>query len=516
MMRSSRMPRFIAQALLQYGTTPPATSARTDVRRKISTARRLFFGRLKERLSRSTARLCATNLRSLVPRPQDRRRAARGTGDPPDQRRRRVPRRPSASWRTCARRVARQELADVEALLAALRDDLTAILRPCEQPLADRRRAQALRRSWSSASTARARPPPSASSRTRLLAEGRRSCSRPATPSAPRPRAAARSGPQRSGARDRLRSRPAPIPARSSSTRCSRRASRGIDVLIADTAGRLHSQSHLMEELKKVKRVIQRVDPTRTARGAAGAGREPGTERARAGGAVPRGRRRHGPGAHQARRHGARRHRLAIAKKLGSADPLHRHRRAGRGFRRVRRRGLRRRADRRRRRTAGTGGMIRFDRVAKRYPNGREALSGVSFEIAAGEMVFLTGRSGAGKSTVLKLIALLERPTRGQVIVNGQNTGAAAGAPHPGIPPRRSAWSSRTTSCCTTARIFDNVALPLIVAAHAAARNGQARARGARPGGPARQRSARCRSNSRSASSSASASPARWSPSRRC
>ena len=37
---------------------------------------------------------------------------------------------------------------------------------------------------------------------------------------------------------------------------------RGIDVLIADTAGRLHSQSHLMEELKKVRRVIQRVDPT--------------------------------------------------------------------------------------------------------------------------------------------------------------------------------------------------------------------------------------------------------------
>ena len=38
--------------------------------------------------------------------------------------------------------------------------------------------------------------------------------------------------------------------------------SRAIDVLLADTAGRLHSQSHLMEELKKVKRVIQRVDPS--------------------------------------------------------------------------------------------------------------------------------------------------------------------------------------------------------------------------------------------------------------
>jgi fused signal recognition particle receptor len=35
---------------------------------------------------------------------------------------------------------------------------------------------------------------------------------------------------------------------------------RGTDVLIADTAGRLHSQSHLMEELKKIKRVIQRFD----------------------------------------------------------------------------------------------------------------------------------------------------------------------------------------------------------------------------------------------------------------
>ena len=66
--------------------------------------------------------------------------------------------------------------------------------------------------------------------------------------------------------------------------------------------------------------------------------------------------------------------------------------------------------------------MIRFERVSKRYPNGREALSDLNFEIADGEMVFLTGRSGAGKSSVLKLIALLERPTRGIVLVNGENT----------------------------------------------------------------------------------------------
>ena len=67
--------------------------------------------------------------------------------------------------------------------------------------------------------------------------------------------------------------------------------------------------------------------------------------------------------------------------------------------------------------------MISFDNVAKRYPNGREALAGVSFNIQPGEFVFLTGRSGAGKSSVLKLIALLERPSRGTVTVAGQNTG---------------------------------------------------------------------------------------------
>ena len=37
---------------------------------------------------------------------------------------------------------------------------------------------------------------------------------------------------------------------------------RGMDVLIADTAGRLHTQQHLMDELKKIKRVLQKIDPT--------------------------------------------------------------------------------------------------------------------------------------------------------------------------------------------------------------------------------------------------------------
>ncbi len=106
--------------------------------------------------------------------------------------------------------------------------------------------------------------------------------------------------------------------------------------------------------------------------------------------------------------------------------------------------------------------MITFDRVAKRYPNGREALAGVSFRVGTGEMVFLTGRSGAGKSTVLKLIALLERPTRGSVIVNGKNTSALK-ARHVPAFRRQIGVVFQDHKLLPDRPVFDNVALPLVV-----------------------------------------------------
>ena len=107
--------------------------------------------------------------------------------------------------------------------------------------------------------------------------------------------------------------------------------------------------------------------------------------------------------------------------------------------------------------------MIRFDRASKRYPNGREALKGVSFDVAAGEMLFLTGRSGAGKSTVLKLIALLERPSRGLVMVNGHNTAALPARKIPAFR-REIGVVFQDHRLLTERSVFDNVALPLYAA----------------------------------------------------
>ena len=65
--------------------------------------------------------------------------------------------------------------------------------------------------------------------------------------------------------------------------------------------------------------------------------------------------------------------------------------------------------------------MILFDDVYKNYPNGTNALNGVSFEIADGEFVFIIGPSGAGKSTIIKLLLREERHSSGKIIVNDFN-----------------------------------------------------------------------------------------------
>ena len=68
--------------------------------------------------------------------------------------------------------------------------------------------------------------------------------------------------------------------------------------------------------------------------------------------------------------------------------------------------------------------MIQTYHVYKQYSRESPALSDVTIKVDKGEFVFLTGPSGAGKTTFLKLIFREESPTQGQILVNGRNVSA--------------------------------------------------------------------------------------------
>ena len=65
-------------------------------------------------------------------------------------------------------------------------------------------------------------------------------------------------------------------------------------------------------------------------------------------------------------------------------------------------------------------GVIRFEDVAISYGEGPDILSGVTFDMAPGSFHFITGASGAGKSSLLRLMYLANMPTRGRMSMFGQ------------------------------------------------------------------------------------------------
>src|SRR5580704_11131962 len=66
--------------------------------------------------------------------------------------------------------------------------------------------------------------------------------------------------------------------------------------------------------------------------------------------------------------------------------------------------------------------VVRFEGVSMRYGHGPEVLSDLDFGLAPGSFHFVTGPSGAGKTSLLKLIYLAARPSKGLVHLFGQDT----------------------------------------------------------------------------------------------
>jgi len=106
--------------------------------------------------------------------------------------------------------------------------------------------------------------------------------------------------------------------------------------------------------------------------------------------------------------------------------------------------------------------------VTKRFADGSEALREASFAIATGAFAFVTGRSGAGKSTALKLVPVVERPTSGAVVVHGQNVGALRRAAIPYLR-RNLGLVFQEQKLLHDRSVFDNVMLPLLVCGQAPA-----------------------------------------------
>ena len=123
--------------------------------------------------------------------------------------------------------------------------------------------------------------------------------------------------------------------------------------------------------------------------------------------------------------------------------------------------------------------IVQFDNVGLRYGTGKETLADVSFSMFPGNFYFLTGASGAGKTSLLRLLYLAQRPNRGLIRIFGTDAVTLPRERMPGFR-RRIGVVFQDFRLVPHLSTFDNVALPLRIAGVpedelAAARNDAAR-----------------------------------------
>ena len=112
--------------------------------------------------------------------------------------------------------------------------------------------------------------------------------------------------------------------------------------------------------------------------------------------------------------------------------------------------------------SGGEGAIVQFDNVGLRYGTEREVLSDIAFTLYPGSFYFLTGASGAGKTSLLKLLYLAQRPSRGIIRMFGTDV---ITVPRGRLPAfrRRIGVVFQDFRLVSHLSAFDNVALPLRV-----------------------------------------------------
>lgn len=106
--------------------------------------------------------------------------------------------------------------------------------------------------------------------------------------------------------------------------------------------------------------------------------------------------------------------------------------------------------------------VIRFDNVGMRYggQNGTEILHDLSFEVEAGAFLYLTGVSGAGKTTLMRLMYLAHNPSRGLIYMFGNDTASLRRKQLPEFR-RKIGVVFQDFRLLNHLSAFDNIALPL-------------------------------------------------------
>ncbi len=109
--------------------------------------------------------------------------------------------------------------------------------------------------------------------------------------------------------------------------------------------------------------------------------------------------------------------------------------------------------------------MIRLEQIEKVYRTDRietVALSNISLEVGAGELVAVMGPSGCGKSTLLYIMGLLDAPTRGRVQIDGAAISSFADKALAAIRNREIGFVFQTFHLVSDLSVLDNVVVPLL------------------------------------------------------